>query len=170
MIGTLLYLLIFLILLTAAYGAWSAAPWLPTRKRDVERMLDLAEVKGGDVVYDLGCGDGRLVFAAAKRGAQARGIEIFILPWLYAWFKSLTVKGTKIYYGDLFSFGINDADVVFIFLLDKSYKKLIEKFKRELKPGCRVVISSWEINDWKDKLIKEDKPSDKDLPMYLYKM
>jgi predicted RNA methylase len=137
-------------------------------------MVALADIKAGERVYDLGCGDGRLVFAAADNGAEAIGIEIFILPYLYAWLKSLFFKpksgSAKILFGDLFNYDISGADAVFIFLLDKSYGRLVEKFKKELKPGTRVVVGCWEIKEWKDKLIKEDKPSDNKLPMYLYKI
>jgi len=171
MMTALLYLLVFLILATAAYGAWSAAPYLPTRKRDVSRMINLAEIKKEDKVYDLGCGDGRLVFAAADRGADAIGIEIFVLPYLYAWFKNLfRSKKAKILFGDLFKYNISDASAVFIFLLDNSYGRLAGKFSRELKPGAKVIVGCWEISEWKDKLVNKDQPTEKDLPIYLYQM
>lgn len=170
MMEALLYLLVFLILATAVYGAFSAAPWLPTKKRDVARMIALADLKPGDCVYDLGCGDGRLVFAAAKKGAETIGIEVFILPYLYASVKSLFNKRTKILYGDMFNYDLSRADVVFVFLLKKSYKRLAEKLKKELRPGTRVVASCWDITELKDKLVKEDKPSDQDLPIYLYQI
>jgi len=170
MIVFLLYLLVFLILATAAYGAYSAAPFLPTRKGDVGRMIDLAQIKPGERVYDLGSGDGRLVFAAAKKGAEAIGIEIFILPYLYSWVISWGRKNAKILFGDLFNYDIRGADVVFIFLLNKSYGRLVEKFSKELKPGTRVIVGCWEIEEWKDKLARKDKPSENVLPIYTYKI
>jgi SAM-dependent methyltransferase len=170
MMTFLVYLLIFLVLGTAVYGAWSAAPWLPTRNNDVKRMIKLANIKPGERVYDLGCGDGRLVFGAEAQGAEAIGIEVFILPYLYAAIKNLFHKRTKILFGDLFNYDLSGADVVFIFLMSKSYQKLAKKFEEELKPGTRVVTSCWPIDDWKDKLVKEDKPTDKDLPIYLYQI
>ncbi|MFA6593952.1 MAG: hypothetical protein WCT16_01715 [Candidatus Buchananbacteria bacterium] len=168
-VNTLVYFLLFLVLLTAAYGAYSAAPWLPTRRRDVKRMMDLAELKPGDKVYDLGCGDGRLVFAAAKRGATATGVEVFFLPWLYARVKSFFIPRSKILFGDLFFQNIADADAVFIFLLDKSYKRLKEKFSRELKPGTRVIVACWPIAEWQDKLVNSSQPAD-NLPLFVYKI
>ncbi|MFA5020582.1 MAG: hypothetical protein WC517_00785 [Patescibacteria group bacterium] len=166
----LLYLLIFLVLATAAYGAWSAAPFLPTRARDVDRMVELAGLKPGERVYDLGSGDGRLVFAAAKRGAEAIGIEIFILPYLYSWIKSWGRKNARILFGDLFNYDISGADAVLIFLMNKSYGRLVEKFSRELKPGTRVVVGCWKIEEWADKLVATNKPTANDLPIYLYKI
>ena len=170
MMIALLYLLIFLILATAAYGAWSAAPYLPTRRKDVERMVALASIKPGERVYDLGCGDGRLIFASAKLGAEAIGIEVFILPYMYAWVKSWGKKNAKILFGDMFNHDISNADAVFIFLLNKSYGKLVEKFERELQPGTRVIAGCWEIKEWNDKLVGTSKPSNKDLPMFSYRM
>ena len=170
MMTSLLYLLLFLILATAVYGAISAAPWVPTKSRDVKRMIALADIKEGERVYDLGCGDGRFVFAAASKGAEAIGVEVFILPYLYAWLKSLFYKKSKIMFGDFFNYDLSGADVVFIFLMEKGYGKLVEKFNKELKPGARVVIYCWGIDQWKDKLVKEDKPTGKDLPIYLYKI
>jgi tRNA A58 N-methylase Trm61 len=167
----LLYLLIFLILATAAFGAISAAPYLPTKRKDVTRMIEMAEIKADDIIYDLGSGDGRLVFASAKAGAeQAFGIEVFALPYLYSWIKSYFYKRTKILYGDFFNYDLDNADVVFIFLLGKAYKRLIKKLEAELKPGARVVVYCFEISEWKEKLIKIDTVKDKKLPIYLYKI
>ncbi len=166
----LLYLLIFLILATAVFGAYSAAPFLPTKRKDVKRMIDIADIKSDDIVYDIGSGDGRLVFASIKAGAnQAIGIEVFILPYLFAWLKSFFFKRTKFLFGDFFNYNLSNASVVFVFLLDKSYQKLIKKFKEELKPGTRIVVYCFEIKEWSDNLIKTDK-SQENLPVYLYKI
>jgi SAM-dependent methyltransferase len=163
-----LYLILFIVLFSAAYGAISAAPWIPTRRGDVKRMIDLAGVKKGDVVYDLGCGDGRLVFAAARLGAKATGVEIFILAYLFAKIKSFFIPHSRILFGDLFKKDISGADVVFIFLLDKSYGRLLAKFNRELKPGARVVVGCWPIKEWPAEIT--DKPNKNLLTMYLYKI
>lgn len=170
MIGQLLFLLLFLIVFTAFFGAFSAAPYVPTWKRDVERMIALADIKVGEKVYDLGCGDGRIVFESARRGAEAVGIEIFILPYFYARIKSYLKPRTKILFGDMFNLNVSDADVVFIFLMSKSYQRIATKLEKELKPGSRVVSSCWPVKGWEDKLQKIDKPADNVLPLYLYIM
>lgn len=143
-----IFLIVFIILISAAYGAISAAPWVPTRQRDVVRMVGLAQIKPGEVVYDLGCGDGRLVFAAARAGAKATGIEIFVLPYLWAKVKSFFVPGASVRFGDFFRHNLSDADVVFVFLMSESYPRLERKLAAELKPGVRVITSCWPLQRW----------------------
>jgi 16S rRNA A1518/A1519 N6-dimethyltransferase RsmA/KsgA/DIM1 with predicted DNA glycosylase/AP lyase activity len=165
--STFLFILVFIIVASAAIGAVSAAPWLPTRRGDVSRIMDLAQVGPGDVVYDLGCGDGRLVFAAARRGARAIGVEVFVLPYLWAKVKSFFIPRSKIVFGDLFRQDISDASVVCIFLLDKSYPRLIEKFRKELTSGSRVVTAAWPLREISADII--DKPDSKHLSLFLYR-
>ena len=74
-----IYLFIGLASLTAVLAGFSSAPYVPMRKKDLARFLDIAEIKKGDVVYDLGCGDGRILMSAKKMGARAIGLEISML-------------------------------------------------------------------------------------------
>ena len=163
----LIFIVILVVLASAAYGCISSAPWVPTKGKDVERMIGLAEIKSEDIVYDLGCGDGRLVFASARRGAKSIGFEIFIIPYLVAKIRSWFNKNSKIYFTDFFRRNISDANVVFIFLTYKPYKRLIEKLDKELKSGAKIVVYCFEIKEWQDRLIKVSK-TEKDLPVYVY--
>ncbi len=81
---TLFSLLILTLLITAAIAGNSAAPWVPARKHDIERFLNAGKVTTGDTVFDLGCGDGRLVGGATRRGANASGFEISLFPYILA--------------------------------------------------------------------------------------
>jgi len=74
----------FLLLCSFAYAAWSAAPWVPTKKHDVERARNLLALRAGETVYELGCGDARMCLALAQDGARAVGIELSFLQWLAA--------------------------------------------------------------------------------------
>ena len=67
----LFIILPLLLLLSFVYGGLRGAPWVPMRARDVERVMKLAEINAGQKIYDLGCGDGRVLLAAAERGAEA---------------------------------------------------------------------------------------------------
>jgi SAM-dependent methyltransferase len=113
----------------------------------VRKMLTLAQVGPGDLVYDLGCGDGRMVATAARRyGARAVGIEID--PLRYAWCQALiTVMGlrdrVRIVYGDFFNQDLSDADVVTCYLLQDTNNKLAGKLRQELRPGARVVSNAF---------------------------
>jgi predicted RNA methylase len=113
----------------------------------VHKMLTIAEVGPDDLVYDLGCGDGRTIVTAARRyGARAVGIEID--PLRYIWCQMLiTVLGLRdrvqIVYGDFFNQDLSNADVVTCYLLQDTNKKLEEKFKRELDSDTWVVSNTF---------------------------
>ena len=156
---------LFIFLSTFAYAGIRAAPWFPTRSRDVGRFLKLAQIKPGDKFYDLGCGDGKLVFAAASAGAEAVGFEIALLPYLIALIRSFSVPNSKIKYRDFWKTNLSDADIVYIFLTPKVNPKAKLKFEHELKKGARVIAYTWPIAGWV--------PAKTDLvagqsPMYLY--
>lgn len=123
------------------------APWVPTSRAVVHNMLTLADVNPGDVVYDLGCGDGRMIVTAARRfGAMAVGIEID--PLRYIWCQLLiTVLGlrkrVRVVFGDFFSQDLSDADVLTCYLLQDTNQKLAVKLLAELQPGTRVVSNTF---------------------------
>ena len=106
-------------------------------------MLEMAEVGSGDIVYDLGCGDGRILLAAARRyHARAVGIEIDPLRYLWCQFL-ITILGQRkqiqIIFGNLFTKNLSEADVVICYLMPDALTKLEKKFKTELQSGTRVV-------------------------------
>lgn len=119
----------------------------------VHRMLEIAGVGPKDVVYDLGCGDGRTIVAAARRfGARAVGIEID--PLRFIWCQLLiTVLGlrsqVRVIFGDLFKLDVSGADVVTCYLLPDTNKKLQVKFIEELRSDARVVSHDFIFPDLK---------------------
>jgi tRNA A58 N-methylase Trm61 len=176
MLGTTLWIvagvLIFIAGLTAAWGGLRAAPYLPTRQQDVERMLKLANIQPGEVVYDLGAGDGRFMITAAQRyGARAIGYEISLLPYLAArWrmWRAQVGQQATIRAKDFFHTDLSDANVVVCFLTPGAMKKLGQKFKRELRPGTRIVSYAFSIADWTPEV--KDKPDPKTMSVYLYRI
>ena len=107
----------------------------------------MAEVGPDDVVYDLGCGDGRMIVTAAQHcGAQAVGIEIDPLRYLWCQMR-IAVLGlrdrVRVVYGDFFAQDLGDADVVTCYLLQSTNKKLEGKLQQELDPSARVVSNSF---------------------------
>jgi predicted RNA methylase len=113
----------------------------------VHTMLTLAEVGPEDLLYDLGCGDGRMIVTAVRRyGARAVGIEID--PLRYLWCQVLiTILGlrnrVKIIFGNFFKQDLSDADVVTCYLLQDTNEKLEVKLKQELRSGTRVVSNDF---------------------------
>jgi SAM-dependent methyltransferase len=142
----LLILVIILVVLAATSISWThfrGAQWAPTAMSTVDTMLAIADIGPDDLVYDLGCGDGRIIVTAARRyGARAVGIEID--PLRYLWCQIvITVLGlrgrVKVVFGDFFNKDLSDADVVACYLLQVTNEKLEAKLKEDLRPGTRVV-------------------------------
>jgi SAM-dependent methyltransferase len=141
-------------LLAQAAQAPRRAPdvvFVPTPNEVIDKMLDLAKVSAKDVVYDLGCGDGRIVIAAAKRGARAVGIDIDPQRIKEA---TANIKAEKLgnrvrlIEGDLFEADISEATVVTLYLLNRLNEKLKPKLMKDLKPGTRVVSHAFDMGDW----------------------
>lgn len=161
-----LFIILLLILLTFFYSVVRAISWVPMWSKDLERFLNLAKIKKGDKVYDLGCGDGKLLFAAAKYGAEAEGFEISVLPYIIAKVRQIIDKTkVKIKFRDFWMVNLSGADVVFFFLIPRIYPKLKKKLQSELKPGTRVVAYVWPFEDWEPDTVDkaENRPT-----MYLY--
>jgi SAM-dependent methyltransferase len=127
--------------------------WLPTDDPVVTAMLKLANVTKDDVVYDLGCGDGRIVIAAAKQfGARGVGIDIDperIKEANAAADRAGVTRRVTFVVGDLFdpAFKISDATVVALYLLPSLNAKLRPRLQSELKPGTRVVSNAFSMGD-----------------------
>jgi precorrin-6B methylase 2 len=125
--------------------------FVPTPNEVIDKMLDLAKVSAKDVVYDLGCGDGRIVIAAAKRGARAVGIDIDPqrIKEATANIKAEKVSNrVRLIEGDLFETDISEATVVTLYLLNRLNEKLKPKLMKDLKPGTRVVSHAFDMGDW----------------------
>ena len=123
----------------------------PTPLGVVARMLEVAQVKAGDVVYDLGCGDARIVIAAAQRGARGVGFEIEpnLVQYAIANIKAENMaEKVKVVQQDLFTADMSEATVVALYLLPEMNTRLRPKFWKELKVGSRVVANSFPISGW----------------------
>jgi tRNA A58 N-methylase Trm61 len=128
--------------------------WVPTQDAVVEAMLKMARVTKNDVVYDLGCGDGKIVIAAAKIGARGVGVDIDPkrVEEANAAVKAAGVGDrVRIINGDIFdpAIKISEASVVTLYLLPSLNVKLMPRLKSELKPGTRIVSNSFDMGDWK---------------------
>ncbi len=137
-----------------------AGPYVPTPWVIVEEMLKLAGIRGEDVVYDLGSGDGRLVITAAKRfGARGVGVELQTelveMARIAAKHEGVADR-VKFVQGDLFETDIKDASVVMLYLLPRFVTRLVPRLRAELRPGTRIVSHDYPLAPW---------PPDKELSM-----
>lgn len=126
--------------------------YVPTPTVVVEEMLRMAAVKPGEMVYDLGCGDGRIVIAAA-RDFGARGIGVDIDPKRIAESKANAEKAgitdrVQFQQADLFTMNFSDADVVMLYLLPALNVRLRPRLLDELRPGTRIVSHAFMMGDW----------------------
>jgi SAM-dependent methyltransferase len=157
-------------LFSLALAAASLAPWVPTWKKDLPRIFKLANLNPGEIFYDLGCGNGKVVFYAAKNfPIKAIGIELAFPLYLTCKLRQLFnyKKNLKFWNKDIFKVDLSPADVIYIFGTPKPIQqRLKQKLEKELKPGARIISYAFPFNEWQPKII--DKPSDKDINIYLY--
>lgn len=137
-----------------------AGPYVPTPWVIVEEMLKLADIRGEDVVYDLGSGDGRLVITAAKRfGARGVGVELqteLVEMARIGAQREGVADRVKFVQGDLFQSDVGPASVVMLYLLPRFVTRLVPKLRAELRPGTRIVSHDYPLAPW---------PPDKELSM-----
>ena len=129
---------------------FKGASYVPTTHRRVARLLDLADIKPGEKLLDLGSGDGRILFAATKRGATCVGVEINPLLCIYsrllAKFKGLS--SVSIQRQDFWRFNLSEMDILTVYLVPIRLDQLKAKVFAEMKSGSRVVTAVYHFDDW----------------------
>lgn len=127
-------------------------PFVPTPQEVVDKMIELAGVKKGDVVYDLGSGDGRIVITAAKKGARAVGFDVdgdLVKESRENIRKAGLEQLAEIKQQDILTVDLSPATVVTMYLLPDVNLKLKPNLLKQLKPGSRVVSHAFDMGDWK---------------------
>jgi SAM-dependent methyltransferase len=147
-------------------------PYVPTRYPVVDEMLRMAELTGNDILYDLGCGDGRIVIAAAQKyGARAVGVDID--PDRIAECREKAAEAgvedkVRFIEGDLFKADVRDATVVSLYLLTSVNLKLRPRLLSELAPGTRIVSHNFAMDAWKPDATSEIKVDGRTHTVYLW--
>lgn len=137
-----------------SWFAGSDAPYVPTKMGSIRKILKLAGVKRGKKFYELGSGDGRVVIAAAKLGTESYGIEQSWIRVLFSKWKayrqnSAIAQNCQFHHGDIYKRDYQNADIIYIFLLQKGVNKLEDKLKKELKKGSIVITQTYHFPKWK---------------------
>ena len=154
--------------------AENLAPYIPTPQIIVEKMLESAHVKPGELVYDLGSGDGRILFTAVQEfGARAVGVEI--LPELCdrarERVRSLGLEDKiKVIQGSALHVNLSPADMVTMYLLTGSNERMKPALEKYLKPGARVVSNQFPIKGWKPTSVVHARDGSMDHTIYVYEM
>ena len=158
------FILVFSLLLL---GSLFEAPWVPTRKKDYERIAEMIKIQPGMLFYDLGSGTGEILFYLSRKyDINCVGIEISPILYLYSKIKSLFYKKVKILYGNFYKHDLSKADVIYVFLMPKTYDKLKRKIGMELKKDSKIIVSCWPIENCSPISISKKEHS---IPYYLYK-
>ena len=170
----LAWILLGLAVAGVLFATWSdlkGAPFVTTPQRTIRKMLAMAQVGPDDVVYDLGSGDGRILFTAAQEfGARAVGIEID--PLRYLWTRWLIHRKDLIGQVDvirrnMFAVDLSPATVVTCYLLSETNLNLMGKLETELSPGTCVVSRNFPFPGWP--LIAAE-PGEKREKLYCYRV
>lgn len=168
--------IIFLILLFFGWFPYvmqtnkHGAPFVPMEPEVIEHVMNLLKLKKEEVFYELGSGDGRVVIAAALRGATAKGVEIDFLRVWYSriWIYLLRLqKHTNIIKKNFFEVDLKDADALYVYLLPETNQKLEKKLEKELKKGTRIVSAGFEFPNWKPVAIDPRGPIYGPLHLYI---
>jgi len=136
---------------TTAYSCFFGAPFVPTDSRNVEEMIRLAGLKPGERLADLGSGDGRILIAAAKAGAQADGWEISPFLWLWSKWKirrAGVADRARAHLGSYWEEKFSGSDVITLFLINTQMERMQKKLRAELRPGSRVVSYAFKFPGW----------------------
>lgn len=151
-------------LIGLSWFAGSDAPYVPTKWEKVRKGLKLVNIKKGQIFYELGSGDGRVVLEAARQGAIATGIEQSWIRIFMSRYQALrqNIPNSHFIHGDIFKNDLSRADIIFIYLLHKGIDKLEPKLKKELKKNTLIITQTYHFKNWK--------PLKKDGDFWVYKV
>lgn len=152
--------------------AKSLAPFVPSPQNIVEKMLEAAQLKPGETVFDLGCGDGRVLVTAARQ-FRAKAVGVELSPKIAQMARDI-IKQQKledeasVIEGNLLDVDLSKADVVTLYLLTESNSRLRPNLEKYLKPGARVVSHDFEIKGWKPVRVEEVQAHRRNHKIYVY--
>lgn len=144
----LLCILVAIIAVTFIQHVFLTVPFIPTPQHVVDAMIDAAQLKGNETVYDLGAGDARLLITAKRKhpGITAKGCELVWVVWIIGlfriWRSKLPIRLTR---ENVYRIDVSDADVIFLYLFPSMMEKLGKRFDHMLKPGTLIISHAFQL-------------------------
>lgn len=170
----LILMVIFCLLLTttAFVGVVMRVPYVPTQKKVIEKIFREVALRKGETFIDLGCGDGRMLIEAEKnKKVNAIGYEIAPLIYLFALVRKIISRSkAKILFKNFFKENLNNADVIFCYLMPAELKKLSKKIKKECKKGTRIISNTFKIHGLTPKRVIKKNIKEKTPTLYFYQI
>ena len=141
------YILGFIIMAFGA-GAIFGAPWVPAFQQDIEELLDNTHVEKGTRFIDLGCGDGKILLAAARRGATVTGYEINPIMWAIAWLRLRPYAShAHVRLGSYWGHDLNPYDVIWLYLIDHHMPRMARKIHSQASAKAYIISYIFEFPD-----------------------
>ena len=145
-VGFLIFLIYTLIIATN-----KGSPYAPTKGASMETVFEFADARPGNLLVDLGSGDGAVLIAAAERGIHARGVEINPF-WVWCSRFRIRRRGLEhlatVVRGDMFTHPLSDADAVFLFLVPSAMARFSPILRRDARPGTRIITNRFPLPGW----------------------
>ncbi|MDD2671268.1 MAG: class I SAM-dependent methyltransferase [Syntrophales bacterium] len=163
--------IVFVFSLLVVFPVTRGAMFHPSAAVRVRTFVKSVPMRPGELLVDIGCGDGRVLRAARSRyGVRALGFEINPLAYSLAKLKSLADRNVEIRYGDFWKSDLSRADVIFCYLFPDVMERLAGKLKTELRPGARVVSCNFTLPGWTPFQVLHPDSSLHGDPIYVYHM
>lgn len=162
----IIILILLAFLVPTAYAAKIGAPFVPAKRRGIQKAFSQIGLGKDDVFVELGCGDGRFLVEAAKTGATVKGYELSPIMWVIARLRTLGKKNITVSFKNFYKQPLNDATVVYTFLLPQNMERLRQSLSTKSMPRGKYFLSyGFALPNTKPLYIVRE---DKELPLYVY--
>ena len=163
--------LLFAFALVSVFPITQGAMFHPSARIRVRTFLDHVPMKAGELLIDVGCGDGRVLRAAQQRyGVRALGFEVNPIAYALARIRTFGMEGVYVRLGNFWKANVGDADVVFCYLFPDVMERLAGKLAAELRPGTRVVSCNFPFPGWRHREVVYPESSLYADPIYIYQL
>jgi len=167
--GLIAFKMLFAFSIVSVFPITHGAMFHPSARVRVRTFLDHVPMKIGDLLVDIGCGDGRVLREAKRRyGVRALGFEVNPLAYALARIRTLGMEGIEVRLSNFWNVNIRDADVVFCYLFPDVMERLAQKLEAELRSGTRVISCNFPLPGWRHSEVLYPDSSLHGDPIYLY--